>query len=310
MLTRRRITALLCLAVLLFVPRTFGVEPQRITLTTSDEQTIFANYYPGKVNDGGVPAVILLHMYRGDRTEYEPLIEPLHRAGFAIVALDLRGHGRSATRTTLSQVENGDVELFKSMRLDVRAAYDWLAQQPKIDRSRLALVGAGVGADVALLYATEDRSVDALVLLSPGTDDVGLDSAAALQRVRGRQILMLAADDPKEKTIMKALRKCAPQAQTDVVKGDFHGTHMFGQIPGIEKRIAEYLKKNIGPPTAAPVYGSILSDVFHLPGSDWIKEIKPWNLRVYSSAQEAESRGLRRAKNRGPDNRGSSRKRP
>ena len=47
------------------------------------------------------------------------------------------------------------------------------------------------------------------------------------------------------------------------------------------------------------VYGSIRSDIYHLPGSGWIDEIKPWNLRVYSSPQEAESRGLRRAKNNG-----------
>ena len=43
----------------------------------------------------------------------------------------------------------------------MRGAYDWLAQQPKVDRARFALVGASVGCSVALQYAAKDRSVTA-----------------------------------------------------------------------------------------------------------------------------------------------------
>lgn len=286
------------------------VQPQTVTLTTFDEQTLYADYYPRKADEGGTPFVILLHMYRGDRSAFVPLIDPLHRAGFAVLALDLRGHGQSATEETRARATKGETALFRDMTRDVRAAYDWLADQPGIDRARFALVGASIGASVALEYAAEDRSVDALVLLSPGTDYLGINSETSLRNVKGRELLMIAADNEKEKAAIHALKNFAKDAKTEIVPGDYHGTHMFGKIPGIEKRIAEYLKKCVGPHTETTVYGSILSDIYHLPGSGWIDEIKPWNLRYYSSAREAEIRGLRRAKNRGPNDRAPPRKSP
>ena len=287
-----------------------AADPQAVSFTTYDGQTIHADYYPRKGDESGAPIAILLHMYRSDRTAFAPLIDPLHRAGFAVLALDLRGHGDSATNETRSLVEIGDTAFFRSMTDDVRAAYNWLAEQPGVDRSRFALVGASIGASIAIEYAADDKSVDALVLLSPGTDYLGLNSETPLRSIKGRQILMLAADNGKEKEALKTLKAAAPGADADVVKGDYHGTHMFGKTPDIEQRIANYLKHNVGVPSRYLVYGSIRSNIYHLPGSGWIDEISPWNLRVYSSPQEAESRGLRRAKNNGPNDRKTKRKNP
>jgi len=253
---------------------------------------------------------ILLHMYRGNRTAYQPLIDPLHQAGFAVLALDLRGHGESGDEDARARVVKGETAVFEEMREDLRAAYNWFAEQPGIDRSRFALVGASIGCSVALNYAADDKSVDVLVLLSPGVDYLGLDSRRPMREIKGRKIWMISGNKPKEKQALAALKKLAPEAKTEVLAGDHHGTHMFGPIPGLEQRIAQYLKANVGKPTNTTVFGSIRSKIYHLTGSGWIEQIRPWNMRHYSSPAEAQSRGLREAKNRGPNDRPGKANRP
>ena len=281
----------------------WAVDPRVVAFGTYDGEVIHGDYYAHQPTETDTPMVILLHMYRSDRTAFRPLIEPLHEAGFAILAIDLRGHGQSATSNTRQRVMQAETAVFEEMHDDVRAAYDWLAKQEGVDRSRFGLVGASVGCSVALDYAVDDKSVDAIVCLSPGTDYLGLDSKEDIRRIRGRKIWLIGADNAKEKQAVETLAALTHGTTTELIPGDFHGTHMFGQVPEIEKRIAHYLKKNVGPPTDTTVYGSIRSDIYHLPGSGWIERIKPSNMRHYSSPAEGEARGLRKAKSRGPGDR-------
>ena len=76
---------------------------------------------------------------------------------------------------------------------------------------------------------------------------------------------------------------------------------MFGKVPHLEQQLVDYLARQVGPATDSTVYGSINSDIYHLPGSGWIDRINPSNMRHYSSPREAEARGLRKARSRGPD---------
>lgn len=295
----------LAVVALITAMPTLAIDAEPVTLETFDSEVIAADYYAPQPSKTGAPMAILLHMYRSDRTAWKPLIEPLHQAGFAILAIDLRGHGDSATDQTRQRVMQRDPVIFKEMHDDVRAAYDFLAQLDNVDRSRFALVGASVGCSISLRYATEDRSVDAIVCLSPGANYLGLDSKADISKIKGRKIWLLAADDAKERLGVEALAPLADGVTTKLFPGDAHGTHLFGKVPGLEKQIADYLKTNVGGPSKNIVYGSIKSKgkVYHLPGSGWIDRIAPSNLRHYSSPQEAEARGLRKARSRGPDDR-------
>ena len=260
-------------------------EPEAVYFPAADGFRIHADYYPAQRSTPYAPMAILLHMNRADRGTWKPLAGPLSEAGFATLAIDMRGHGESQTPNTEEQVEKRDTRLYKDMYDDVRGAYDWLAEQEGVDRGRVALVGASVGASVALRYAVQDKSVDAIVCLTPGTLYLGLDSKRDMRRFRGRKILLLATEGVKTKTY----------------KGhEAHGTAMFGEVPGVEKEIVAFLKRAIGKHATGLCFGSINSDIYHLPGSHWMSRIKPTNLRYYSSAEEAEARGLRVAKTRGP----------
>jgi pimeloyl-ACP methyl ester carboxylesterase len=207
------------------------------------------------------------------------------------------------------KVSARDSRVFQAMDRDVAAAYLWLATQPGADLTRFVLVGASVGCSVALDYAAHDRSVDAVVCLTPGTNYLGINSIRDAEKYGNRPVLLLASEP--ERKASAELSRILKGAQLVVVPGPpaadptaLHGTRMFGKVPGIEHRITAFLTKAVGPPAAEPVVASIHSDVFHDPSSSTVRRIKRENLRWFSSPAEATARGLRppksRARKRGP----------
>lgn len=287
---------------LLIAPCAWALEPQVVTFSSADGMRITADYYaPPLAVRQAAPMVILLHMYKSDRSAWKPLASPLHEAGFAVLAVDLRGHGDSATTETRERVHQRETAVFHQMQDDLRGAYDWLAQRPEVDRARFALVGASVGCSVALQYAAKDRSVDALVCLSPGLNYLGLDSAGDIHQITGRQMLMLASE--QERDAPYTLKERGSGVTVEIYNHKAHGTEMLGVIRDIEKRVVDFCAAGVGPSSSAVVYGSINSHVYHPPDSGWLERISPTNLRYYSSPKEAEARGLRASKSKGPSDR-------
>jgi pimeloyl-ACP methyl ester carboxylesterase len=103
------------------------------------------------------PAVLVMHGWGGNAAMMWPVVPPLHAAGFAVLLIDARCHGRS------------DDEAFTSMPRfaeDIAAGLAWLRTKPGIDGDRLALLGHSVGAAAALLHASRRDDVCAVVSLS------------------------------------------------------------------------------------------------------------------------------------------------
>ncbi|MCA9243975.1 MAG: alpha/beta fold hydrolase [Phycisphaerales bacterium] len=288
--------------------------PEVVRFDAADGHNLVADFYQPKDAGGteAAPLAILLHMYRSDRSAWAPLAAKLSEAGFAVVSVDMRGHGDSTTRTgkggderAKSKAEPSDArervmardpKVFEEMQMDAEAAFDWAAKQPGIDRSRVALVGASVGCSVALRTAASDPSVDAIVLMTPGLNYLGLDSVKDAERLHGRAILMLATEGERNASDTLA-SKLTKQARPVIVgPGVTHGTRMFGAIDGIEDRIVDFLKREVGPAAVKPVIAARNGEKFYEPDSAGAKAISEKDKRVLSSAQEAIGRGLKAGK--------------
>lgn len=275
-----------------------------VKFLTYDQIEIHASYIPpAKKESDKAPIVVLLHAYGADRTSFDPLVPFLRDAGCATLAIDMRGHGRSAGPPEMNlpkRVADRDPKLFREMHRDVQAAYLWLSAQPEADAGRFALIGASVGCSVALTYAGRDRSVDVVVGLTPGTKYLGIDSARDARKYGRRPLLLLAAEP--ERNAADILGAMVPGCTLQIVAGRrddemaLHGTRMLGRIPRIEQLITEFLVKAVGPPATQPVAASLSGEVYHSPDSPSVRRIKKDNLRYYSSPAEAESRGLRAPK--------------
>ncbi len=283
-----------------------AAEAQRVSFQTEDGVTIVGDYYTLKT-DGQTktPVAILLHMYKQTRQTWKPLIPALREAGFAVLAIDMRGHGESIEPIAMrlaARAEQRDNRLFAAMDKDVAAAYNWLAREHEdsVDLARLAIVGASVGCSVAIDYASGDKSVDVIVCMTPGMSYMGINSSRHIKRYGDRPILLLAAED--ERRDAEALGKLASKATVTIVPTDgarpkeLHGTRMFGRVKEVDKQITGFLLKHVGKPTKDPVVASIHSNVYHNPDSPYVDRIKPTNKRWFSTAKEAESRGLRASK--------------
>jgi pimeloyl-ACP methyl ester carboxylesterase len=180
-------------------------DPEDLSLESKDHVQVKATYWepeePGKET---IP-IILIHGWGGNREEYDLLGKFLQSHGHAVISVDLRGHGGS---TILRQPQAAkDIEIkpekltkpaLEAMVYDVQAAKDFLYDQHvegKLNLNQLCVVGADMGAIVALNFAAYDwnrpvypakifktgQDVQGLVLLSPPQSSVkGLNARTAL----------------------------------------------------------------------------------------------------------------------------------
>lgn len=103
------------------------------------------------------PAVLVMHGWGANAAMMLGLAPPLIAAGYAVMFLDARCHGRS------------DGARFTSMPRfseDIAAGLAHLRAQEGIDPARIALIGHSVGAGAVLLHAARARDICAVVSLS------------------------------------------------------------------------------------------------------------------------------------------------
>jgi pimeloyl-ACP methyl ester carboxylesterase len=98
---------------------------------------------------------------------FAQLAADLADRGFVVLRYDNRGVGQSGGRLeTVTLQEYGD---------DTVAAVKWLEKRKEVDRRRIAVVGHGEGAAVAMLAAAREKKISALVLMEAmGTRGVDL----------------------------------------------------------------------------------------------------------------------------------------
>jgi pimeloyl-ACP methyl ester carboxylesterase len=127
---------------------------QLVRLTTSDGVAIAADYWPA----GSALAYVVAHGFTGSARapRVRRIAAQLAGTGAAVVALDFRGHGRSAGHSTLGDLEVHDVAATVAF---LRAA----------GHARVALIGWSMGGSVVLRYAGLGGDADAVVSISsPG----------------------------------------------------------------------------------------------------------------------------------------------
>lgn len=139
-------------------PADFGLPFEEATIPTANGKRLFAWFIPPpEPVSAPVPGVVLLHGWGANAGMLLPLAVPLHRAGYALLLLDARNHGRS---------DGDDFSSMPRFAEDLDHGLDWLRERPEVDRTRLAVLGHSVGAGAALLAASRRDDVAAVVSLS------------------------------------------------------------------------------------------------------------------------------------------------
>lgn len=121
-----------------------------------DNVPIAGTYVPAA---GATRAVIMVHGKDNNRKQewdgrWPELADSMQRAGFAVLLIDLRGHGQSGDgRFTFGLIE----------RRDVLGAYDWLRAQG-FQPGRIGALGLSLGGASSVGAAADEPGIGALVL--------------------------------------------------------------------------------------------------------------------------------------------------
>lgn len=178
------------------------------------------------------PAVLFLPMQGRGKEEWVPLATRLRQEGYGVLALDLREQGRTSREQLLA---------------DVAAGFAFLREQKKVDAARIGLIGADLGANVALDFAAAEPLVRLAVLLSPGQNYRGVAAEPALRDYGGRPLLLVAAEE--DVSSAQAVRRLAEAAQGEAVAklypGAAHGTDLLGVGLPLGEELLAFLRPHL-----------------------------------------------------------------
>ncbi len=199
------------------------------------------------------PGVILLHMAGSTREAWAPFQLLARADGYVSIAIDLRGHGETATREGVGNPGGFSADDWLGVLDDVAAAKQSLIEAGA-DPKRIAIAGASIGANLALRYAAMDPEIQAVVMLSPGEDYRGVGTIKTMETFTSRPVLMMSArgDAYSAASVQKLDALAKDFCELRLYPGVAHGTDLLSAEPVAPDQILMWLDQILGHIPAAP----------------------------------------------------------
>lgn len=135
-----------------------------VTFSASDGITISATWYTPKEIEAPFKTIILIHQYDGDRHEWDPFIADFINRGYATLAYDIRGFGKS------QNVPKSDDGYYDTLLADVEGAITYLSSRTDVNSEKIGVVGAQLGGTIAYSSSGYLDEVKVSVAISPAAD--------------------------------------------------------------------------------------------------------------------------------------------
>lgn len=218
--------------------------PTAVPIPVEDGTTVSADWaLPNKAQN----AVVLVHMNGRNRQDWSAMADKLARSGVGVVTLDLRKHGGNVPAGTSAEPVPQD---YLDMVKDVRAAVTFIEGK---GAQKVMLVGAEIGANLAINVATEDPKVVAVAMLSPGLDYKGIIAADAVTRYGNRPVLIIVSNEDayaaKSSLVLDGYAK--GEHMLHILENAGKGTKMFNREPALEGYLTGWISTHWTPSAAA-----------------------------------------------------------
>lgn len=201
---------------------TSGVD---VEITASDGKTLYGSYFAA---EGDAKAVILLHELYTNRSSWKPLVQPLLDAGFKVLAVDLRGYGKTKGKIN-----------WKTAQQDTVAWADWLKAQPGVQS--IETVGSSMGANLALNGCAAISGCLGAVALSPGLNYFGVSTTDAVQAGFPALIVYADRDTYPKDDVPKMKELGGDSIELLVYTGRTHGVGLFKDDEKLAGTIVSWL---------------------------------------------------------------------
>ena len=204
--------------------------------------------YPKVKGQKEFPTVILLHSLGYNSQWWSDLPQDLLNKGYAVLAIDLRGHGASVYNAKLSKVswKNLKNSGYAKYPNDVLAVINKVKEEntKRIFFNNYAVVGADIGASAGII-AVDKMEVrpKTFVVISPVVETKGLYIPVSLAHLDGVDFLSVSGtDDFDSKEAEKYLMRFAQEEfATFVSDSKSTGMLMLKNDPGTSALISEWI---------------------------------------------------------------------
>jgi len=193
---------------------------------------------PSGVN-APIATVLLLHGFGEDRSVWQPLTKQLLEHGWAVMALDLRGHGQSKLKDGVpiqpALAWRTDANQFTQ---DLQPAIDYIKAHPRLNNRKIAVIGTDVGADLALVASGRFPEVRTVIALNPKFSE-SLALAGSAQDFTPHAALIITTDAAESSKFQAVLRQ-PYLTETENIRG---GTSAWIGTPAVNDAIFQWLQK-------------------------------------------------------------------
>ncbi len=191
------------------------------------------------------PAVILIHQGGSNRNEWSGFFEKLVSLNYVVLAYDVRGHGKSDKVDSIYKLFNDP----NQAPLDLKAAIEFLKTKPFVDKERIAVIGASIGANLAAVAAGDSAyGIKTAVAISGKTSAVY--NLAGTDSLKFKSIYLIASENEQggqRATWAKEIHdKAERPRKLEIVKSSSkHGVHVFEDDPTVMQHIVDWIKSNL-----------------------------------------------------------------
>lgn len=200
------------------------ITPATVTIKTLDGIDIAGVFYDTPEPKG---AALFLHMMPATKESWGELALRFAKEGYLALAIDLRGHGESEGGS--EGYKKFSDEDHQKCILDVDAAVKYLLAKG-VSAGQMVLIGASIGANLALKYIADHPDFKTAIMLSAGSNYRGIMTIPAAEALKpGARVFFLTSRDDGSHPLQ------APVNNSDDTQ------KIFAAIPkDVEKRLHIY----------------------------------------------------------------------
>lgn len=223
-------------------PSNKQIDKEEFYLNTPDSVALFTTFWRSS-EKSPQPAVILIHQAGSNHSEWDNFANKLVKYYYNVISYDIRGHGKS---TPVKDI----YALFDDPHLapvDLRTVIHYLKQQSSVDSTRIAIVGASIGGNLACVGVAH-MGIKTAVAISAKTSAVY--HLANADRLNLNSIFYIASlNDQGGKRAARARElfqlTVEPRKLNIVGNSDAHGVGVFSDAPDELGEILNWLRKQL-----------------------------------------------------------------